>query len=285
VIGYWLATAVIIPALGVQGFTYWTFTALGPDPVSALRFMITHPWRVAVLLVSPAVKFHTLLAMFSPTALFPLLSPYVLLTGPFIAQRMLNDRDLLWQTNFHYTSVIAPVLVMGAADAVDRLARRFPRALGPRRPRVGRGRIVVGLATFWVAWCVLNPVWEMWHRSSLYPVAGGFLSGRVWEHDLRWRAVDATLPMIPPNECVESDNQIAPQLTTRDYVTRVLMSGGRATWVVIDMYSKEVGWQGPPPAIALAKVQKAGYEIVSWQGPIVLLHKDQPVVPLCRGRF
>jgi uncharacterized membrane protein len=141
VTGYWLATAVIIPALGPQGFTYWTFTALGPDPVSAVRFMIGHPWQVARLLVTPAVKFHTLVAIFSPFAFATLASPYLILTVPFIAERMLNDRELLWETNFHYTSVIAPILVMGAADAVARLTRRFPRAFGPRRPqRLLRGR-------------------------------------------------------------------------------------------------------------------------------------------------
>lgn len=282
-IGYWLATSVIIPALGPQGFTYWTFTALGPDPVSALRFMIMHPWRVALLMVTPAVKFHTLVAIFTPTAFLTLASPYLVMTAPFIAQRMLNDRDLLWQTGFHYTSVIAPILFMGAADAVDRLVRRFPQVFGPRRlPYPGRGPVVAGLATVWVAWCVLTPVWQ---RSSLYPVLGGFNSGRLWERDFRWHAVHETLPMIPPGECVEADNQLAPQLTRRDYVTRVLLSGGRATWVVIDLYQKETGWQGPPPAIALKQVQDAGYEIVSWKGPIVLLHKDQPVAPLCRGRF
>jgi hypothetical protein len=124
----------------------------------------------------------------------------------------------------------------------------------------------------------------MWTRSALYPVAGGLLSGRVWERDLRWRSVHETLPMIPPNECVEADNQIAPQLTRRDSVTRVLLSRGLATWVIIDMYQKETGWQGPPPAIALAQTQANGYRIVSWQGPIVLLHKDQPVDPRCRSR-
>jgi uncharacterized membrane protein len=285
VLGYWLATSVIIPAFGPQGFTYWTFTTLGPDPLSALRFMVLHPWRVAVLAVTPAVKFHTLVAIFSPTALLSLMSPYVLLTLPFLAERMLNDRELLWETNFHYTSVIAPILWMAAADAVHRIVRRFPRAFGPRSLRLGDRRVTVSMVTLWVVFCVVLPAWSMWTRSALYPVAGGLLSGRLWERDLRWRSVDETLPSIPPGECVEADNQIAPQLTRRDYVTRVLLSHDLATWVVIDMYQKETGWQGPPPAIALRQVQARGYEIVSWRGPIVLLHKDRPVDPICRGRY
>jgi uncharacterized membrane protein len=286
-VGYWFATSVIIPMLGPQGFTYWTFTALGPDPVSALRFMILHPWRVMVLMVTPSVKFHTLLAIFSPTALLALGSPYILLSLPFLAQRMLNDRELLWQTNFHYTSIIAPVLVMAAADTVARLMGRFPGLLGPRLvhlPPRGRGgrRLLVSLATVWVAWCLVNPAWNMWDRSALYPVAGGFASGRVWERDLRWRAVDETLPMIPANECVEADNQIAPQLTRTNHVSRVTLSQGLATWAVIDMYQRETGWQTPPPAIALTELEEDGFEVVSWRGPIVLLHRDIAIDEVCR---
>ncbi|MDQ1287738.1 MAG: hypothetical protein QG622_1303 [Actinomycetota bacterium] len=282
VAGFWLATSVVIPALGPSGFTYWTFNALGPDPVSAVRFMLLHPWRVAALMVTPAVKFHTLVAIFAPTALLALGSPYVLLTAPFLLQRMLNDRELLWQTNFHYTSIIAPVLVMAAADTVARLMRRHPGLLAPRVTRAGGRRVVVSLAVVWAAWCVVLPTWSMWTRSALYPVTGGFLSGRVWDRDLRWRSVHETLPMIPADQCVEADNQLAPQLTRTNYVTRVTMSEGLASWAVIDMYQKETGWQTPPPALALDRLEREGFEIVSWRGPIVLLHRDVPIDPVCR---
>ena len=88
-IGYWVATDVVIPALGPQGFTYWTFTALGPDPASALWTILTRPWRVVFLMFSPVVKAQTLLAIFLPTAFATLFSPYVLLALPFLAERML----------------------------------------------------------------------------------------------------------------------------------------------------------------------------------------------------
>jgi hypothetical protein len=151
--------------------------------------------------------------------------------------------------------------------------------------RTTRGRLVVGLVPLWVAWCVALPVWDMAHRSVLYPVSGGVLSGRLFERDLRWHSVRETLPMIPSGQCVEADNQLAPQLTPRDYVTRVGRSNGLATWIVLDMYQEETGWQGGPPSTARAKAEAQGYRIVSWRGPIVLLHKDRPVDPLCRGLF
>ncbi|HEX2808577.1 MAG TPA: DUF2079 domain-containing protein [Kineosporiaceae bacterium] len=292
-LGYWVATGVVIPALGPQGFTYWTFTALGPDPASALWTILTRPWRAVYLMFSPAVKAQTLLAIFLPTAFATLLSPYVLLSMPFLAERMLNDRPLLWQTNFHYTSVIAPILMMGAVDTVARLTRRFPAALGPRRVRLplpgGSGRrrlshLPVGLTAGWLVWCVAAVGIGLAVKSPNYPVSG-LWSGRVWVRDARWHAVHDTLPMIPAGQCVEADNQIAPQLTTRDYVTRVTMSRGLATWVIVDMNQKETGWQAPAPAIAVDISLKNGYRIVSWEGPIVLLHKDRPIAPICRGLY
>ncbi len=34
---------------------------------------------------------------------------------------MLNERELLWTTNFHYSSVLAPILVPAAVDTLGRL--------------------------------------------------------------------------------------------------------------------------------------------------------------------
>jgi uncharacterized membrane protein len=283
-LGYWVATDVVIPALGPQGFTYWTFTALGPDPASALWTIVTRPWRVVYLMFSPAVKAQTLLAIFLPTAFATLFSPYVLLALPFLAERMLNDRPLLWQTNFHYTSVIAPILMMGAVDTVSRLNHRFPAALGPRQLRGRLRHLPVSLTAGWLVWCVAAVGIGLAVKSPNYPVSG-LWSGRVWVRDARWHAVHETLPMIPSGQCVEADNQIAPQLTTRDYVTRVTMSRGLATWVILDMNQKETGWQAPAPAVALDLSQKNGFQIVSWKWPIVLLHKDRPIAPLCRGLY
>jgi hypothetical protein len=308
-LGYWLATSVVIPAMG-GGFTYWTFSALGPDPASAIRTMITRPWRVAWLMVTPAIKARTLTSIFLPTGFLALGSPYTLLTFPFLAERMLNDRPLLWQTNFHYTSVIAPILVMGAADTVARLTARFPgvfrarpvlvtwparlarpaRSIRPaRRTRTGAPGVVgrpvrVGLVPVWVTWCVGAVVVGMATGSSLYPITG-LWNGRVWQRNARWHAVNQTLPLIPSGQCVEADNQIAPQLTPRDYVTRVTMSGPLATWAVLDMQMKETGWQGPTPAVALPLLEARGFQVVSWKWPIILLHRDVPVQQICHRLY
>jgi uncharacterized membrane protein len=287
-LGYWLATSVIIPAFGPDGFAYWTFPALGPDPASAARTILLHPWQVLRLMVTPAVKFHTLVTIFYPTGFLALLSPYTVLAMPFLAERMLNERKFLWETNFHYTSVIAPIVVMGAADTAARLVHWFPRALGTRRPGRLR-RFPIGLTVAFVAWSVGVVVFQLAVKAPDYPVSG-LWSGRVWARDARWHAVRDVLPLIPAGQCVEADNQVAPQLTSRDYVTRVASrqvpgSNGLATWVVLDLKRADTGWQGDPPRVALAAAQRRGYAVVWQQDSVVLLHKDQPIAALCRGLY
>lgn len=313
--GYRFATGIVIPALAPTGaFAYWTFPALGPDLPAAARFVVTHPWQVLVLFVTPQMKAHTLLAMVTPTAFLALGSRYLLLAVPFVAERMLNSRSQLWDTGFHYTSVIAPILVMAAADTMHRLApafdhriRAFPRLISQARRLVagfGRpadrepvtahpqqrfftgqlgvrvGRAGAGLVVVWLVWCVGVIGHGLAVRSVDYPLSG-LWSGTLWDSTERVRAIRETLPLIPPRQCVEADNQISPHLTSRNYVTQVTESHGMATWVLIDLSQEETGWEIPRPADALAWTLDAGYRLASLRGPIVVLHRDGPIDARC----
>ena len=134
-----------------------------------------------------------------------------------------------------------------------------------------------------VAWSVGVVTVQMALRAPDYPVSG--LAGRVWLRNDRWHDLHDVLPLVPPGECVEAANQLAPQLTRRDYVTRVTFSGGLATWIILDMSQKDTGWQSPTPQEALRVSISNGYRVVVRKGSAVLLHKDQPVAPICRGLF
>ena len=274
--GYELATSVVIPALAPTGtFAYWTFPALGPDPASAARFALTQPWRVLQLFVTPAVKAHTLLALVLPTALLAVFSPYVILTLPFLAERMLNSRPQLWETGYHYSSVLAPTLAMAATDTAAKLSALLRR----RRPawRWRRLRPV----DLWLAWMVVYLVVALVRHWPDYPMVR-LQNLAFWNSTYRDAAIERVLPKIPDDQCVEAANQLGPHLTARDYVTQPTQSGGRATWVVLDMSQVDSGWQTPPPNAALAQTLKAGYTIVDIDYPIVLLHRDGPVLPICR---
>ncbi len=275
--GYKVATGVVIPHFaGGAGFVYWTFPELGPDLASAARFALTQPWSVVALMVTPWKKTQTLLALGLPTLYLCLGSRYVWLTLPFLAQRMLNSRELLWSTNFHYSSVLAPTLAMAAVDTLGRvLAWRRVHA----RPRLARA-----LRTGWLAGAAGVVAIGMLVQAGDYPLSR-LWTERFWVRDLRAQAIEAVLPAIPPDVCVEADNTIAPQLTRRDYVTRVGRSRGLATWMVLDYSRADTGWEGGTPSVAYAEALRRGFVPVFDQNVIVLLHRPGIAVdPICRVR-
>lgn len=274
--GYLLATSVVIPHYSDGlGFVYWTFPALGPDPASAVRFAVSHPWSVVTLMVTPWRKARTLLLLGLPVLYACLASRYLLLTLPLIAQRMLNERELLWSTNFHYSSVLAPILFPAAADVVSRLAPR----VSARRPRLG-----AAIVPAWLVGCAAVLAGGMLFESGDYPLSR-LATQRFWNRDLRVQAIDQILPRIPSDVCVEADNTMAPQLTRRSYVTRVGRSEGLATWMVLDFSRADTGWQGGPPSEAYADALRRGFTPVDQRDVVVLLHRQGAAVdPVCRVR-
>jgi uncharacterized membrane protein len=265
VAGYELATAVVIPHFsGGAGFVYWTFPALGPDPAGAVRFALTQPWSVARLMVTPWVKAHTLLALGLPTLYLGLGSRYLLLAAPFLAQRMLNERELLWTTNFHYSSVLAPILVTAAVDTLSRLPWGWlTRAW---------------LTRAWLVWCVGVVAFNLITVSGDYSLSK-MLTARFWARDVRVQSITEALPKIPDGGCVEADNTIAPQLTGRATVFRVGRSDEQASWLVLDVTRDDTGWQGTSAAVAYEQALARGFTVVWARDAVVLMSRPGP---LCR---
>jgi len=279
VVGYKIATAVVIPHYADgAGFAYWTFPALGPDLPSAARFALTHPWSVVTLMVTPWRKAQTLIATGMPVLYLCLGSRYVLLTLPLLAQRLLNERELLWSTNFHYSSVLAPIIFLAAVDTLGRWSQRWA-ARGARRGAVGSRMVPV-----WLTGCAAVLITGMLVQAGDYPLSR-MASASFWRRDLRVQGIDQLAAVIPPNVCVEADNTIAPQLTRRDYVTRVGRSNELATWMILDYSRADTGWQGDPPAVAYDKALARGFVPYRQRDVIVVLRKpDAAVDPICRVR-
>jgi len=80
------------------------------------------PWRIPILFFTPALKGRTILSLLAPFLFLPLLSPLTILIVPIAAERFLASSPNLWGTAFHYWAPVAPVLAMGAADGLARVA-------------------------------------------------------------------------------------------------------------------------------------------------------------------
>jgi uncharacterized membrane protein len=120
-------TKVVMPELsGGAGFAYWSYTQFGPDAVGAAKTVVTKPWMLVTVAVTPAIKLKTMFLLVAPFAFLTLLSwPAVLLVLTLVAERMLSTNHWYWASDSHYSATIAPVLAIGALDGLARLRRRY----------------------------------------------------------------------------------------------------------------------------------------------------------------
>jgi uncharacterized membrane protein len=264
---YILITSVLVPALAPTGtWAYWDYPALGPNAGAAARYVTQHPLATAHLFVSNTVKRRTVeLLLFGPSV-FSVASPYALLALPILAERMLSARATLWDTGYHYDSVLGPILVLAAVDTIAKIARA---------PWLSRLPVAASLALplMTVIGTIVDP--------RLYPLHSEFTGqdGRTSVHTAQQAAAVAT---IPSGVCVEADDRLIPHLVGRDTVTTPTHSGGLATWLALDMsQDNSGGGQSPAPAAAYSKARTAGFVPVFAAGPLVVLHKNGPVAQSC----
>ena len=220
---FYVVTAVIVPALAPElGNQYWTYEALGKDLPSALRFVVTNPLRT-LRIFTEGVKARTISLLLVQHGFVCLLSPYVLLAVPLAAGRFFSSRPLLWYPEFHYNAPIAVILMLALVDVLRRAGRAS--ALVPR--------IVAGLvALLTVAGTLYGPdVYGLYHLPR-------------FAHQLdnaRVRAARAAVAEVPAGVCVEADDRLVPHLTTTNDVAIPGLSGGRASWLVLDLAQSYVG--------------------------------------------
>ena len=96
-----LLTDVVVPALAVGGvYPHWSYQELGSGPGVGLRGgpPTNHPSPDG----HPASKGRPLGVDIPARGALPLLSPIVILAVPELLERLLSQRESVWQTNFQY---------------------------------------------------------------------------------------------------------------------------------------------------------------------------------------
>jgi uncharacterized membrane protein len=275
-VGYYLATSVIIPAFASNNhFAYWQYTELGPNLPAALGSMATHPWHAISLFFSPSVKAQSLAYLLVPLALVPLRSRYSWLALPLLAERYYNSRPELWTTHYHYSALPWLILVMAMVDGADRLGI-FSR-------RVHRVALV--------AWLLVVPVWLTAFGTSAPSDLRRMLDGSAWRGSAHTSAQRAVVARLPRDACVAVDDHLAPHLTRRDHVSLADGQLGTADFVALDLNYDSIGGNGgPPPGKVLAEVEARRYRVVFTAERLVLLQSpgytgpSAPCGPLGPGK-
>lgn len=221
---FFLTTKLAIPWFGGgREFRHFRYQQFGSDLPAALWHMATHPWTVVQIFFDQEAKIRTLALIVLPFLGLFLISPLALLLIPLLAERMYSTNPFLWGTSAHYSLVLAPILVMGAADGLRRLPRlRFvrsrPRLRALRTPRFALGAVVVIL--------LLN-AWA----ASTFPLRAltqpSFYSS--WPQD---RIAQRMLALVPPDASVAAQSHFIPHLSERELVFQLGPGRPTADYVV-----------------------------------------------------
>ena len=262
-----LATHIVIPEFAPGGaWSYWMYPSLGPDAQHAVLHVARHPLATLELFVSAPLKRVTLACLLLPPMLLAVASPYSLLAVPILAERLLGSRELLWGVQFHYNSILAPIVVMATVDVLARAPARRPRR------SLRTAALAFFAATVLVGTALAGPLFPL---HDLFTPSG-------WRATAHSRAQAAAIARLPAHVCVAADDHLIPHLIGRDTVTVATGEPGRASWIVIDTDADSTGGGlSLEPRSVLAAVERLGFRETWSQGPLHVLHRAAPASAAC----
>ncbi|WP_435131171.1 DUF2079 domain-containing protein [Actinacidiphila sp. bgisy144] len=234
-----LAFAVIIPAFNsTGGYDYWNKLNGNGAPMPGHI-----PFDTAL---------HTLLWILLPTSgLLALRSPLILAALPTIGWRFVSHDDHYWGTDWHYSAVLMPVVMLALVDAAAS-ARRSPRPW-LRSYASGLPAAAAGAA---LALTMTLPLESLAHTAT-------------YKVDARTKAIEHTLDKIPDGATVEANVGPISHLVHRTTVYWVGDTEGvTPQYIALDNTS---GWAGDPLTYAKQLHPAATYTLVGEdQGYVVL---------------
>lgn len=255
-----LITQAVMPAISQQGYAYWSYTALGPDAPSALRYTLRHPWSALQVMLHPVEKVRTLGELLTQTGMLSLVSPLFLVAVPVIAERALSDRRALWSTHSHYSATAAPILFIAAADGLARVLRLVPIE--------SRRRVAALLPAFVLAVIPISTI------------LGDQPFGRYLDRDWRVgtgqeaRQAAVVLRALPAGVPVEASNRLVPALLVDHDVWQANGQDSGREWVVLDTRLPEWPMTAPRQlSDRLGRLAEGRYVVVRAAGPWVLFRK------------
>jgi len=257
-----ITTDLVLPAFGSKPQFYWRYGQFGPNLPSAAFAMLTHPLTTASTFVSPGVKLHTMVCLAGLAVFATLLSPWLLVVLPVLADRMLSDAPSWWNMDFHYNAFLIIPVLCGGVDAVARLSRwahRWP----------------------WHRW--ITPVWT----AAVLVIAAGtvheYALNRVL-HPSTWHgdpAAAAVVAHVPSGVTVSTVNALGPQLSSRTTVVLWDRVPRWTPWVVADVLRPTF------PFCGLAEQQGEvdyleghGYQVAYAADGYLVLHHPGPLPPI-----
>ncbi|MEU7512189.1 DUF2079 domain-containing protein [Streptomyces sp. NPDC042898] len=240
-----------LPAMGGPEGYYWSYGSLGADPGAALAHVLTAPWVLLQVSVTPFVKVAMLAWILGTLALLPLGSPTFLLAVPLLAERVLSDNPNHWPVINHYDAFLWPILVTASLETLA--------CLHKKRSAV-RSWALAALALSSAAAVTLG--------------LGLLVRPDYWTPSPDKRPLATAAELIPDGATVEADNTIAPRLTARTHVVIADATPRGADWVLLRVENRTFPFASTDDQSARAALLLAhGYTEVWRRDGTVLLHR------------
>ncbi|WP_078594459.1 DUF2079 domain-containing protein [Streptomyces sp. NRRL S-920] len=234
---------LVIPAFNSGGaYDYWDKVGEGGAAAGAFGGLDTKLRTLAWLLVPT-------------TGLLALRSPLLLVALPTLGWRFLSADDHYWGTDWHYSAVLMPVVLLALVDAVDILRRSERPWLRQYADRLPACAAAAALAL-----------------TTSLPLAG-LTEAKTYEKSERVVAVEKMLDRVPDGATVEANIGPISRLTSR---ARVFWVGAARPvvpqYVALDVRS---GWTKDPVAYAEKLHPGAKYVPADTAYGYVLLRRDR----------
>ncbi|MDV9187302.1 DUF2079 domain-containing protein [Streptomyces sp. SR27] len=245
-----------LPVMGGPDGYYWSYGSLGADPGAALTHVLSSPWVLLQVAVTPLVKVGMPAWILGTLALLPLGSPTFLLAVPLLAERVLSDNPNHWPVINHYDAFLWPILLTAALETLGRLHGKHPRLF--------RRWAVTGTALASTAAVALGLVL--------------FVQPGAWRAPDDRRALADAAELIPDGATVEADNAVAPRLTARTRVVIADATPRGADWVLLRVEGRTFPFTSlEEQQLRVAMLLDHGYTRVWQRDGSVLLQRTRRV--------
>lgn len=236
-----LVMKVLLPAVNVNStYDYSDRVDIGAilaDPASTLGEILTND-----------VKMGTIWMVLIATAFLVLRSPWGLALLPTLAWRFVSPNEGYWDTGWHYSLILMPIMFGAVIDALARLSRSS--------------------SAFWRRCADVGPVAVVTVAVTLFPTlpVDDLRSPEFWERTDRAESAQVALELIGEGHMVETDIGLMSHLTGDNDVYYIGSEGNPVPdFLVID--NRNGGWN---MEVQLADYAPSLHPDTQWQ----VVHDD-----------
>jgi len=268
IIWYIVATKVMVPYLSHKIYGYIdAYHALGMNPVQILLTIITKPFYVIQILLTPPNKVSTFLLLFGSFGFLPFFAPITLILAlPMIGEKFLtSDREANWQVWWHYSSTILPVLIYGSILGIKNLSQKYSKYK----------KEIVSVVCTTIIIMVFSIDFFYFARPPWPAPLLHLLQKKYYIQNQHLQKLDRILKTIPQDKSVAAQDVVAPHIAHRKEIYRIKHALTPETdYIIIDLSVGHWPWSDEEFINILDQYKKdQHYKLILNDDPLYIFKK------------